>query len=135
MATSHAVLVLSLTAAVTAAPRCAADVPIPGDAHAPASGRPSYTLRVRPGAASRVLPDRSMLFAVNTPDNRLEVWVTPSGLAHRGSIPVGLEPVAVAARNDCEVWVVNHLSDSVSVVVLDQDLCSRGDANREPATT
>jgi hypothetical protein len=31
---------------------------------------------------------------------------------------VGLEPVAVAARTNTEVWVVNHLSDSVSVVSL-----------------
>jgi len=30
---------------------------------------------------------------------------------------VGLAPVAVAARNSTEVWVVNHLSDSVSVEV------------------
>jgi len=37
-------------------------------------------------------------------------------LARAGSVPVGLEPVAVAARSDAEVWVVNHLSDSVSVV-------------------
>src|SRR5262249_28155146 len=57
------------------------------------------------------------LFAVNTPDDRLEIFdVTSDGLAHRESIPVGLEPVAVAARNAGEVWVVNHLSDSVSIV-------------------
>ena len=31
-------------------------------------------------------------------------------------MPVGLEPVAVAARTNTEVWVVNHLSDSVSIV-------------------
>jgi DNA-binding beta-propeller fold protein YncE len=31
---------------------------------------------------------------------------------------VGLEPVAVAARSNTEVWVVNHLSDSVSVVAI-----------------
>jgi YVTN family beta-propeller protein len=31
-------------------------------------------------------------------------------------VQVGLEPVAVAARNASEVWVVNHLSDSVSIV-------------------
>src|SRR5690606_29288109 len=30
----------------------------------------------------------------------------------------GMEPVAVAARTDTEVWVVNHLSDSVSIVDL-----------------
>src|SRR6185295_9533134 len=27
-----------------------------------------------------------------------------------------LEPIAVAARSNTEVWVVNHLSDSVSIV-------------------
>ncbi len=32
---------------------------------------------------------------------------------------MGLEPVAVAARTEHEVWVVNHLSDSVSIVELD----------------
>ncbi len=41
------------------------------------------------------------------------------GLVHTASVPVGLEPVAVAARTDREVWVVNHLSDSVSIVELD----------------
>ncbi|MDI1442580.1 hypothetical protein [Polyangium sp. 6x1] len=78
----------------------------------------SYTLfesgQVRPLALS---PNGQRLYAVNTPDNRLEVFhVTTSGLLHIGSVTVGLEPVAVAARNDSEVWVVNHLSDSVSVV-------------------
>ena len=36
-------------------------------------------------------------------------------------MPVGLEPVAVAARTDGEVWVVNHLSDRVSVVDVAAD--------------
>jgi DNA-binding beta-propeller fold protein YncE len=71
---------------------------------------------VRPLAQS---PDGSQLFAVNTPDNRLEVFDVSSGsLTHAFSIPVGMEPVAVAARTNGEVWVVNHLSDSVSVVDL-----------------
>ncbi len=70
--------------------------------------------QVRPLALS---PDRSQLFAVNTPDDQLELYtVGASGLTHIGSVPVGLEPVAVAARTDTEVWVVNHLSDSVSIV-------------------
>jgi YVTN family beta-propeller protein len=69
---------------------------------------------VRPLALS---PDGSLLFACNIPDARLEIFaVGAEGLAHAGSVPVGLEPVAVAARSDSEVWVVNHLSDSVSVV-------------------
>jgi DNA-binding beta-propeller fold protein YncE len=73
--------------------------------------------QVRPLALS---PDQLRLFAVNTPDNRLEIFdVTPGGdLVHAASVPVGLEPVAVAARTNTEVWVVNHLSDSVSIVDL-----------------
>src|SRR5262249_29663465 len=42
--------------------------------------------------------------------------VTASGLTHSASVPVGMEPVAVAARNANEAWVVNNLSDSVSIV-------------------
>ncbi|MCY1018737.1 YncE family protein [Pyxidicoccus sp. MSG2] len=73
--------------------------------------------QVRPLALS---PNGKLLFAANTPDNRLEIFrVENSGLVHKGSVPVGLEPVAVAARSNDEVWVVNHLSDSVSVVRLD----------------
>jgi sugar lactone lactonase YvrE len=72
------------------------------------------TGQVRPLAMS---PDGTRLFAANTPDNRLEIFaVSTGGLTHLGSVPVGLEPLAVAARNDTEVWVVNHLSDSVSIV-------------------
>ena len=53
----------------------------------------------------------------NTPDNRLELFsVGPGGLTHTASVPVGMEPVAVAARTTTEAWVVNHLSDSVSIV-------------------
>ena len=64
-------------------------------------------------------PDGSRLLAVNTADNRLEVFaVTVTGLAHTGSIPVGLDPVSVRARTNTEAWVVNHTSDSVSVVDL-----------------
>src|SRR5690348_7822462 len=70
--------------------------------------------QVRPLAMS---PDGTHLFAVNTPDDRLEIFDLTSGdPVHAGSVAVGLEPVAVAARSDGEVWVVNHLSDSVSIV-------------------
>src|SRR5262245_57225342 len=75
--------------------------------------------QVRPLALS---PDGNRLFAVNTPDDRLEIFdVTGGGLVHTGTVPVGLEPVAVAARSSGEVWVVNHLSDSVSVVDVASD--------------
>lgn len=90
------------------------------DQSALSEGSSSFTLfesgQVRPLALS---PNGRLLFATNTPDNRLEVFELRTGApTHIGSIPVGLEPVAVAARTNNEVWVVNHLSDSVSIVKL-----------------
>ena len=81
----------------------------------------SYTLfesgEVRPLALSA---DGSMLFAANTPANRLEIFSISGQAAQTvslvASVPVGLEPVAVALRSPTEVWVVNHVSDSVSIV-------------------
>jgi DNA-binding beta-propeller fold protein YncE len=79
--------------------------------------------QVRPLTLS---PSGRYLYAVNTPANSLEVFaVTRLGLWHLDSIPVGLEPVAVAARNDSEVWVTNLLSDSVSVVDVSNPLRGR----------
>ena len=72
--------------------------------------------QVRPLA---ITPDRKYLLAVNTPDAKLEIFrIKSDGLEHRVSVPVGLEPVSVAVRDDEEAWVVNHLSDSVSIVSL-----------------
>lgn len=62
-------------------------------------------------------PSRQSLFAVNTPDNRLEIFrVTANSLQFVGETVVGLEPVAIAVASESEIYVVNHLSDSVSVV-------------------
>jgi DNA-binding beta-propeller fold protein YncE len=76
---------------------------------------------VRPLALA---PDGTQLYAVNTPDNRLDIFdVDGGGLTRVASVMVGLEPVAVAARTNgggqTEVWVANHLSDSVSIVLID----------------
>jgi DNA-binding beta-propeller fold protein YncE len=69
--------------------------------------------QVRPLARSA---DGSRLFAVNTPASTLEVFAIESrNLRKTASIPVGLEPVSVAVHGN-EAWVVNHLSDSVSIV-------------------
>ncbi len=71
---------------------------------------------VRPLALSH---DGNTLFAVNTPSNTIEIFdITDSGLKHAFTVPVGMEPVAVAVKSDSEVWVVNHLSDSISIVDL-----------------
>ncbi len=69
---------------------------------------------VRPLALSA---DGARLFALNTPDNRLELFDLVGGVpVHVESVVVGLEPVAVAVRDAGQVWVVNHLSDSISIV-------------------
>ncbi|MEZ4330960.1 MAG: thrombospondin type 3 repeat-containing protein [Myxococcota bacterium] len=85
----------------------------------PASAQPAYPLfeagPVRPIALS---PNGQKLFVANTPDGQLEIFRvdTIGRLTPIASVPVGLEPVAVAARSDDEVWVVNQLSDSISIV-------------------
>lgn len=72
------------------------------------------TGQVRPVALSK---DRQNLFVVNTPDNRLELFELETGLPVLvESVPVGMEPVAVAEAPNGFVWVVNHLSDSVSIL-------------------
>ena len=70
--------------------------------------------QVRPLRAVAGRPDA---VRANTPDGQLEIFnVGAGGISHAASVPVGLEPVAIAARSDSEVWVVNHLSDSISIV-------------------
>jgi YVTN family beta-propeller protein len=84
----------------------------------PAFAQGNYTLfesgPVRPLALSA---DGTKLFVCNIPDGRLEIFnVTAAGLAHSGSVQVGVDPVAVAVAPNGQVWVVNHMSDSISIV-------------------
>ena len=72
---------------------------------------------VRPLALSS---DGQRLYVTNAPANCLEIYdIEGDTLRLVSTVSVGLEPVAVAERAANEVWVVNHLSDSVSVVRLD----------------
>ncbi len=74
---------------------------------------------VRPLALS---PAHDRLFVVNIPGNQLEIFALTGGrVIHKQSLPVGLGPVAVAVRSATEVWVVNHLSDSISIIDLSGD--------------
>ena len=116
-----AALVLALPTVTIAAACAEPGVPVATAVSVRAVGaEPKFTTfesgQVRPLA---LLPDRSQLFAVNTPDGQVEVFEVKDNnhlLNHKDSVPVGLEPVAVAALSGCEVWVVNHLSDSVSIL-------------------
>lgn len=64
-------------------------------------------------------PDGRRLLAVNTADN--SIWIgdldsprpTPMG-----SVSVGLDPVSVRCVDSTTAWVVNHVSDSISVIDL-----------------
>jgi DNA-binding beta-propeller fold protein YncE len=91
---------------------------------APDSGAQSRFVTFETGQTRplALAPDGSRLYALNTPDNRLEVFrIGLAGISHEASVAVGLEPVALATRGASEVWVVNHLSDSVSIVDVSSD--------------
>src|SRR6266478_8359086 len=72
----------------------------------------------------RLSPDGMRLFAVNTPDSRLSVFdvSNPGNPILIAEIPVGIEPVSVNPLNSDEAWVVNEVSDSISVVSVSRHL-------------
>jgi len=63
-------------------------------------------------------PDGTRLIAVNTADQRVQMFsVEANGnLGASGTVRVGMEPVSVRFRSNGEAWVVNHLSDSITVI-------------------
>lgn len=64
-------------------------------------------------------PNRAHLLAVNTADARVEVFGVAAGDLNRlNGFAVGIDPVSVRARTDTEIWVVNQISDSISIVDL-----------------
>jgi YVTN family beta-propeller protein len=82
--------------------------PICGNAAPPQYESP----HIRPIAAAG-----DLILVVNTPDNRLSVfgWNAGDPVLLR-EVRVGLEPVSVAVLDESRAWVVNHLSDDISVV-------------------
>ena len=66
----------------------------------------------------RLSADGTLLFAVNTPNASLSVFdvTTPTSPKLLAQIPVGLGPVSVNPRTGDEAWVVNQVSNSISVV-------------------
>lgn len=81
-------------------------------ASAPANFEPAQTNPIR------LSPDATRLFAVNTANNSLSVFdvTVPRSPAWIAEIPVGVGPVSVNSLTDDEAWVVNQVSNSVSVV-------------------
>src|SRR6185503_3528092 len=61
--------------------------------------------------------DGRTLAVCNLPDGRVEFFDVSSGIpAANGNVPVGIDPVSLRFRTTNELWVVNHISSSVSVV-------------------
>jgi YVTN family beta-propeller protein len=84
----------------------------PKPSQLPVVGHPTF---VSPHANPiAIIGDR--VFVVNTPASTVDVINADTRkLEHR--IPVGVDPVSIAVRPDgLEVWVANHVSDSVSVI-------------------
>ena len=86
--------------------------------HAAETADPAFinfeTAPVHPIALS---PDRSTLAVCNLADGKLELLdVTGEAPRSLGFVPVGIDPATVRFRNATEAWVVNHISDSISIV-------------------
>jgi len=100
-------------------PVCAAAL-LAGLSLSPAQQAPYVHYEARHTHPVGLSPDGTRLFALNSPDARLSVFdVSDAANAQPvliAEIPVGLEPVSLRARTNDEVWVVNELSDSISVV-------------------
>lgn len=84
----------------------------------------------------RLSSDGTRLFAVNTPDARLSVFdvSNPSNPILIAEIPVGVEPISVNPLSNDEAWVVNEVSDSVSIVSVSRSIVTDTiQAKDEPA--
>ena len=66
----------------------------------------------------RISADGARLYTVHPTEHRLGIWslANPTRPVLLIEVPVGQQPVSVTERNAGEVWVVNWLSDSISVV-------------------
>lgn len=83
-----------------------------------------YSLFEAPPVRPIAVRERGLVAVTNTPNDTLELFRRHGGkLTRCGSVPVGMRPVAAAYVGD-DVWVVNHLSDSLSQVSLDSHDCT-----------
>lgn len=70
------------------------------------------TAPVHPIALS---PNGQLVAVCNLPDGRVEL-LNAADLAPVDSIAVGIDPVTARFRSDAELWVVNHISDSINII-------------------
>ena len=105
---SHPYLTVCFIVAGLAQPALAAEVPY-------------VNWENHPVHALDLSPDGSTLAVAHTADNRVQLFDVSLGRpVALGHVKVGTDPVAVRFKDNNEVWVVNHISDSVSVVDVNQ---------------
>src|SRR5262245_60555424 len=92
---------------------------------ASATSTPEHYTLFEAGAVRPVAVfDGGLVAVTNIPDDRVELFRPHGrGVRHCGSVKVGMRPVAVSVVGR-KLWVVNHLSDSVSVVDVDERRCA-----------
>lgn len=84
---------------------------------ASAVGLPFVNWENHPVHALDLSPDGKLLAVAHTADQRVQLFdVSEAAPVSVGHIVVGTDPVSVRFRGDGELWVVNHISDSVSIV-------------------
>ncbi len=85
----------------------------------PAQNLPYVNWENHPSHPIDLSPNGRMLAVAHTADNRVQLFdITGSRPRAIGHVPVGVDPVSVRFRTDNELWVVNHVSDSISIVEL-----------------
>ena len=82
-----------------------------------------------------ITPDGTKLLAVNTPNNDVEIFsISGDSLKLASVIKVGLEPVSVRVFSNTQAWVVNKISNSISVVdIKNNALIATLQTGAEPA--
>ncbi len=70
-----------------------------------------------PVHALDISPDKTRLAVTHTADNRVQLFDISLGYPTRlGHVKVGVDPVSVRFKDNNELWVVNHISDSITIV-------------------
>ena len=71
--------------------------------------------------ATPIVAHRNLVFVANTPADTVDV-IDAKTREIIGRINVGIDPVSLAIRPDgMEIWVANHVSDSISVIDANPD--------------
>ena len=88
-----------------------------GSTFAQTGNLPLVNWENHPVHALDISPDGAHLAVTHTADNRLQLFDIREGApVASGHVVVGVDPVSVRFRTANEAWVVNHVSDSISVV-------------------